>query len=216
MKCSVGLFLGQLWLQVAVVILLTISNANGVPNIKSLAQLSPDAEDCPKYDESPWCPCYQFEDGVFLECPTTGISEIRTTLSLINVPIKSLGIYHLDKNITTFPPKVFFNTSISHLLMSYTNLENLDEHALVGLEDSLDSLSIVNSKLKDVPQKTLSTLKILTSVDFDSNEIQKVEGYAFYGVPLTTVNLQEQPNRKLVRICFRRSREHTSRTYSHQ
>ncbi|GIY56699.1 protein artichoke [Caerostris extrusa] len=173
-----------------------------MPDIKSLAQLSPDAEDCPKYDESPWCPCYQFEDGVFLECPTTGIKEIRITLSLIDVPIKSLGIYHLDKNITMLPAKVFVNASISHLLMSYTNLESLDEHALLGLEDSLDSLSIVNSKLKDVPQKALSTLKALTSVDFDSNEIQKVEGYAFYGVPLTTVNLQGNQIESLSEYAF--------------
>ncbi|KAI1280410.1 Insulin-like growth factor-binding protein complex acid labile subunit [Halotydeus destructor] len=148
---------------------------------------------CPQWpvtSEAFLCSCYHFEDGLFLECPETGLDAIRKSLETISSPIKLFTIYHLDANVTALPGHVFANSSIEKLYISHSNLTNLTATALSGLEASLKVLTISNGHLRTVPQSSLSMLKSLESLDLDSNEISHVDSYAFYGQPLVSLNLQ--------------------------
>ncbi|KAF8790032.1 Insulin-like growth factor-binding protein like [Argiope bruennichi] len=204
-------FAGCSWGQVWIVIIATIcavlhqsSSAttteeidNGTENSSYLSE-----EGCPRWEKSPWCPCYQLEDGLFLECPNTGLEEIRATLALISAPIKSLSIYHLDPNVTVLPNGIFENVTVYHLQISHTEIETIQEHAFSGLEFTLDSLSLVNSKLKEIPQGSLNKLVTLRTLDFDSNLIESVESYALYGLLITSLNLQNNQIALLTEYAF--------------
>jgi len=146
------------------------------------------------------CSCYEFEEGLFIECPNTDLNSIKYSLSNLSKiqssssshpVIKSYTVYNLESTITSFPSHLFVNsTSIEKLRVSDTQIRGIEEESLLGLETSLKALSISSSRLRFVPTKSLSKLKVLESLDLDSNEIDKIDSYSFYGLPLTSLSLQ--------------------------
>ncbi|KAI9575089.1 hypothetical protein GQX74_015504 [Glossina fuscipes] len=104
--------------------------------------------ECPSFDESSACPCYKFEDGLFLECPGTTAISLRSTLERISSPIHSLSIYDFDRSVTSLSQDVFQpGVNIRHLQFSHSHLETLKDNSLKNVRASLESLSIVNGKL---------------------------------------------------------------------
>jgi hypothetical protein len=75
-------------------------------------------------------------------------------LEIISSPIQSLSIYDFDHSITTLTPDLFSSQHhtvyIKHLQFSHSNLQQLKENSLKNLRETLESLSIVNGKLKQV------------------------------------------------------------------
>lgn len=87
-----------------------------------------------------------------LECPGTTAFSLRTTLQLITAPIQSLSVYDFDRSVTTLTPDMFSASKlhIRHLQFSQSHLELVADNALRTVSNSLESLSIVNGKLKRV------------------------------------------------------------------
>ncbi|XP_055526393.1 protein artichoke [Wyeomyia smithii] len=167
--------------------------------------------ECPSFAENSACPCYKFEDGLFLECPSITGEALRSTLQLISAPIQSLSVYEFDRSVKSLTADLFASSSgsqfgaspqatgssssgndvnIRHLQFSHSNLQQLKENSLNNLRAHLESLSIVNGKLTQVPTKALSGMKKLMVLDFELNEIGTVEEYAFYGLHLVKLNLK--------------------------
>ncbi|XP_075158088.1 uncharacterized protein LOC142231362 [Haematobia irritans] len=147
--------------------------------------------ECPSFDESSACPCYKFEDGLFLECPGTTAISLRSTLEHISSPIHSLSIYDFDRSVTSLSPDVFQpGVNIRHLQFSHSHLETLKDNSLKNVRGSLESLSIVNGKLTQLPSRALNSLQKLSALDFDYNEISKIEDYSFYGLRLSKLNMK--------------------------
>ncbi|XP_018791682.1 PREDICTED: myosin-G heavy chain-like [Bactrocera latifrons] len=104
--------------------------------------------ECPSFDENSACPCYKFEDGLFLECPGTTAMSLRSTLERISSPIHSLSIYDFDRSVTSLSQDVFQpGVNIRHLQFSHSHLETLKDNSLRHVRATLESLSIVNGKL---------------------------------------------------------------------
>ncbi|XP_058836588.1 chaoptin [Topomyia yanbarensis] len=163
--------------------------------------------ECPSFAENSACPCYKFEDGLFLECPSITAEALRSTLQLISAPIQSLSVYEFDRSVKSLTADLFApahshlgavpsstgggsDVNIRHLQFSHSNLQQLKEQSLNNLRAHLESLSIVNGKLTQVPTKALSGMKKLMVLDFELNEIGSVEEYAFYGLHLVKLNLK--------------------------
>ncbi|ALC50011.1 CG42346 [Drosophila busckii] len=125
--------------------------------------------ECPSFDDSSACPCYKFEDGLFLECPGTTALSLRSTLERVSAPIHSLSIYDFDRSVTSLSQDVIQpGVQIRHLQFSHSHLEALKENSLRNVRGSLESLSIVNGKLTQVSQEikainfALHTFKLAT------------------------------------------------------
>ncbi|EDW75170.2 uncharacterized protein Dwil_GK19841 [Drosophila willistoni] len=147
--------------------------------------------ECPSFDDSSACPCYKFEDGLFLECPGTTALSLRSTLERISAPIHSLSIYDFDRSVTSLSQDVFQpGVHIRHLQFSHSHLEALKDNSLKNVRSTLETLSIVNGKLTQLPSRALSSLQKLSALDFDYNEIVRVEDYSFYGLRLSKLNLK--------------------------
>ncbi|XP_055597935.1 chaoptin [Uranotaenia lowii] len=179
--------------------------------------------ECPSFAENSACPCYKFEDGLFLECPSITAPALRSTLQLISSPIQSLSVYEFDRSVRFLTADLFAphstssfssglgsaggfpndqggsilgsgssgtDVNIRHLQFSHSNLQQLKENSLNNLRAHLESLSIVNGKLTQVPSKALSGMKKLMVLDFELNEISSVEEYAFYGLHLVKLNMK--------------------------
>uniref|UniRef100_A0A182Q339 LRRCT domain-containing protein n=1 Tax=Anopheles farauti TaxID=69004 RepID=A0A182Q339_9DIPT len=174
--------------------------------------------ECPSFAENSACPCYKFEDGIFLECPGITFAALRSTLQVISSPIQSLSVYDFDRSVKTLTADLFqgsaaaaaaaaaavgsasglasgsgpaaTNVSIRHLQFSHSSLQQLKQNSLYPLRSHLESLSIINGKLTQVPSKALGGLKKLMVLDLDSNEITALEDYAFHGLHLVKLNLK--------------------------
>ncbi|XP_062539989.1 protein artichoke [Armigeres subalbatus] len=182
----------------------------------SSASSSSNEIECPSFAESSACPCYKFEDGLFLECPSITAVALRSTLQLISSPIQSLSVYEFDRSVKSLTADLFATAShasphtssfagngagsgssgtgndvnIRHLQFSHSNLQQLKENSLNNLRAHLESLSIVNGKLTQVPTKALAGMKKLMVLDFEQNEVATIEEYAFYGLHLVKLNMK--------------------------
>ncbi|XP_012157480.1 uncharacterized protein LOC101458689 [Ceratitis capitata] len=147
--------------------------------------------ECPSFDENSACPCYKFEDGLFLECPGTTAMSLRSTLERITSPIHSLSIYDFDRSVTSLSQDVFQpGVNIRHLQFSHSHLETLKDNSLRHVRATLESLSIVNGKLTQIPSRALNTMQKLNALDFDYNEIVRIDDYSFYGLRLSKLNMK--------------------------
>lgn len=155
------------------------------------------------------CSCYgSVASGVFLECNSASVGQISRTLSELKSSsnsVRSVSIYRLNETaITTLPGSLFKPfTSLSELHISSTDLTKMGtEQAFAGLEDSLRTLSFVNSRIGSVPKSSLSKLRQLNSLDIQANRIANLDSYAFYGLPLKQLNLQNNVIENLHEFAF--------------
>lgn len=143
------------------------------------------------------CMCYNVESrDVFVECVLSSIDMINTTLNYLqqsHYTVRSLNIYKLANYPSESLPNYLFRTftSISELHIGSTNLTKIgSEFTFAGLESSLQKLSFVNSGITSLSKSILSKLKHLNHLDIQANKINQLESYAFYGLPLVSLNLQ--------------------------
>ena len=58
-------------------------------------------EQCPPPAANPSCHCFDFENGVFLECPAATAHSLRLVLAAIQGPVQSLSVYDPDKTLVS-------------------------------------------------------------------------------------------------------------------
>jgi Leucine-rich repeat (LRR) protein len=144
---------------------------------------------CPSLPSS--CPCYNFEDGLFLECPGVTARSLREMLLQVAGPVQSLSVYNLDAQVTLLQAELFPpGAQIRHLQISHSSLAELADNSLAELQGGLESLSLVSGHLQHVPQKALSGLNELRALDLEANDITDLPSYSFYGLHLTKLNLK--------------------------
>jgi len=150
------------------------------------------------------CTCYALDNGLLIDCNITAIYQMRDVLNLlISQPIKSFSVYSINQTLNSLSETLFQNfSSIEQIYISLPSLANVSVETLSGLETSLKSLSLVNSKLKVIPKSALNILKSLETLDLESNDIEEVESYAFYGLPLVSLNLQSNKINSLHELSF--------------
>lgn len=165
---------------------------------------SNESNGCSPLVSDPICSCYALDEGLLIDCKITAIYQMTDVLnSLISQPIKSFSVYSINHSLNSLPENLFQNfSSIEQLYISVPSLVEVGSEAFVGLETSLKTLSLVNSKLKAVPKPALNNLKSLSALDLQSNAIREVESYAFYGLPLVSLNLQSNLIHSLHEFSF--------------
>ncbi|KAG5864486.1 hypothetical protein JTB14_027624 [Gonioctena quinquepunctata] len=89
-------------------------------------------------------------------------------------------------------PKHFFpDTSvIKHLQISQSNIQELQDDALLQLKPQLESFSLVSGRLKEIPQKAFKGLIKLKALDLEANQINDLPSYSFYGLHLNKLNMK--------------------------
>nr|XP_027195169.1 protein artichoke-like [Dermatophagoides pteronyssinus] len=158
------------------------------------------------------CHCYgSIKMGIFIECTGANIRQINQTFDHLrqqqqsqSKAVHSLSIYRLNTSLSSLPDYLFHSfTSINELHISSTNLTRIGTiQTFNGLEESLHSLSFVDSQISIIPKSTLSKLSRLKSLDLQSNHIANLDSYAFYGLPLRTLNLQNNFLKNLQEFAF--------------
>ncbi|XP_045494286.1 chaoptin-like [Colias croceus] len=145
---------------------------------------------CPALIKSDKCLCYKFEDDVFLDCQDTSLKDISNALQSLTF-IHTFSIYDLDSSEENLGPYIIpQNTCIKHVHISRTSLKEVNDEAFAPLKKCLETISIVSSKVKLIPQKALSGMLKLLSVEFTSNYIEEIPNYSFYGLPLLKLNIK--------------------------
>ncbi|XP_024947066.1 protein artichoke isoform X1 [Cephus cinctus] len=189
--------------------------------LTKLSSLAWTAE-CPSPSEAMLgCSCYNFEDGLFLECAAATEESLRTTLlavqqrgvvggedaviSGVNVRavVQSLSVYEPDKSILELRKATFpVGTRIRHLQISQSSIQRIGEMAFANLEESLESLAIVSGRLLHVPQKSLAELRRLAVLDLEGNLMQELSSYCFYGLKLIKLSLKANKIGKISEYAF--------------
>ncbi|XP_050667534.1 protein artichoke-like [Leptidea sinapis] len=131
------------------------------------------------------CLCYTLEEAVFLDCQDTSVQNIKNAFQSVS-NIHSFTVYDLDGNEEVLGPSLIpNNVCIKHFHMSRTSITNIEDETFAPLRKCLETLSIVSSKLKLLPQKAISGLSKLLSLEITSNYIQELPNYSFYGLSIT-------------------------------
>ncbi|XP_037964164.2 chaoptin [Plutella xylostella] len=145
---------------------------------------------CPSDLVSSKCSCYDFEDGVFVDCQEATAKDIKNTLKNVT-NINSLSVIDLDEDDEYLGPNFIPpGVCVKRVHISQTNLRDLADDSFEHLRKCLETLSIVSGKIQFIPQKTFSGLLKLISIDLTSNLIESVPGYSFYGLPLMKLNMK--------------------------
>lgn len=152
------------------------------------------------------CLCYGAEGaGIFVECTSASMGQIRATLGHLRplkASVRSLSLYRLNES-RALPESLFEDfSSISELHISSNFSAIGNDLTFAGLEESLSSLSFVNSQISTIPKSALSKLRQLQSLDIQANRIATLDAYAFYGLPLRTLNLQNNIIESLHEFAF--------------
>lgn len=169
-----------------------VLSLSGGPVAEPLTGVTTNGSDgCSALDQYSICWCYASEEGLIIDCKIEAIQELTDVFHSVSEPIKSLSVHSTNDSLVSLPDHLFQNfSSLEQISLSLPSLADLSVEAFLGLEPSLKTLSLVNSKLKAVPKPALTHLKSLSTLDLQSNAIQEVSSYAFHGLPLVSLNLQ--------------------------
>ncbi|XP_012282990.1 protein artichoke [Orussus abietinus] len=165
---------------------------------------------CPAPESIPGCPCYNFEDGLFLECAGATEESLRVALSGVlgvqpgeGAVVQSLSVYELDRKVEELRASVFpAGTQIRHLQISHSGVKEIGEDAFRMLGSSLESLGLVSGKLAQVPQKALASLGRLAALDLEANLVHDLPSFSFYGLSLIKLNLKGNQIAKISEYAF--------------
>ncbi|XP_047984425.1 immunoglobulin superfamily member 10-like [Leguminivora glycinivorella] len=139
---------------------------------------------------------------IFLDCQDTILKDVKNALKLMS-HIHSLSIYDLDDNEESLGPHFIpQGVCIKHIHMSRTSIRDIADDTFMPLRKCLETLSIVSSKIKFMPQKVFSGLLKLISVDLTFNYIEDIPSYNFYGLPLMKLNMKGNMIRDISESAF--------------
>ncbi|XP_053603949.1 protein artichoke-like [Plodia interpunctella] len=136
------------------------------------------------------CSCYTSEEGLFLDCQDTVLKDVKNALKKASL-IHSLSIFDLDDNEENLGPHFIpQGVCIKHIHISRTSIRDIADDTFMPLRKCLETLGIVSSKIKFIPQKAFSGMLKLMSIDLTSNYIEDIPSYSFYGLPLMKLNIK--------------------------
>ncbi|XP_072939637.1 uncharacterized protein [Epargyreus clarus] len=136
------------------------------------------------------CSCYTFENALFLDCQDTSAKDIKNALKSVS-NVHSFTVYDLDGSDEALGPHFIpQGVCIKHILISRTSIRDIDDETFMPLRKCLETLSIVSSKIKVMPQKAFSGMLKLISIELTSNYIEEIPSYSFYSLPLMKLNLK--------------------------
>ncbi|CAG9559704.1 unnamed protein product [Danaus chrysippus] len=137
-------------------------NDNGIAKILSLLLFifqtcrTENTLECSQLMQNSKCTCYTFEDAVYLDCQDTILKDIKNALKRVS-NVHAFSIYDLDGSEEELGPHFIPQGScIKHIHISRTNIRYIDDETFMPLRKCLESLSILSSKIKFIPQKALS------------------------------------------------------------
>ncbi|XP_046613939.1 protein artichoke [Neodiprion virginianus] len=172
-------------------------------------QVQAQAVECPPTETIPGCPCYNFEDGLFLECAGATEEMLSSTLQGVlnaggtDTLVQSLSVYELDRTVEelkeiAFPP----GSQIRYLQISHSAIREVSETAFKNLRQSLESLALVSGRLPQVPQKALTDLHKLAALDLEANLIHDLPSFCFYGLKLMKLSVKGNQISKISEYAF--------------
>nr|XP_027202969.1 uncharacterized protein LOC113796878 [Dermatophagoides pteronyssinus] len=103
--------------------------------------------------------------------------EVLNSPSVQRLPIDLLYINNAT-GLSILPKNAFKKLDIQQLHLANTFLEKIDKDAFAGLENKLNSLTLQNTGLKEIPA-TIKTLKSLKTLDLSNNRIRRIRPQAF-------------------------------------
>ncbi|KAH7646526.1 leucine rich repeat containing protein 6 [Dermatophagoides farinae] len=103
--------------------------------------------------------------------------EVLNSPSVQRLPIDLLYINNAT-GLSVLPKNAFKKLDIQQIHLANTYLERIDKDAFAGLENRLNSLTLQNTGLKEIPAP-IKTLKSLKTLDLSSNRIRKIRPRAF-------------------------------------
>ncbi|XP_047528577.1 chaoptin-like [Vanessa atalanta] len=184
------------------------SNENGIIQFISLLLFllpiyrAQNTLECTELIRNNKCSCYTFEDATYLDCQDTVIKNIKNALKRVT-NVYSFSIYDLDGSEEALGPHFIpQGACIKHIHISRTNIRDMDDETFMPLRKCLETLSIVSSKIKFIPQKALSGMLKLMSLDLVSNNIEEIQSYSFYGLPLVKLNIKGNIIRRVSDTAF--------------
>ncbi|XP_043289270.1 protein artichoke-like [Venturia canescens] len=180
-----------------------------IPGLGTTPKVRAQTPECPPTEAIPGCPCYNFEDGLFLECPGATEDTIRNTMIGVlseggpTTVVQSLSIYELDKSIEKLKEGSFpMGSQIRHLQISHSSLQEISDNAFSNLKENLESLALVSGRLPQVPQKSLAGLHKLAALDLAANLIHDLSSYCFWGLKLIKLSLKGNQISKISEHTF--------------
>ncbi|CAG9559703.1 unnamed protein product [Danaus chrysippus] len=160
-------------------------NDNGIAKILSLLLFifqtcrTENTLECSQLMQNSKCTCYTFEDAVYLDCQDTILKDIKNALKRVS-NVHAFSIYDLDGSEEELGPHFIPQGScIKHIHISRTNIRYIDDETFMPLRKCLESLSILSSKIKFIPQKALSAtsfnnLNKIVKIDLEHNKLQTI------------------------------------------
>ncbi|CAG9136042.1 unnamed protein product [Plutella xylostella] len=120
---------------------------------------------CPSDLVSSKCSCYDFEDGVFVDCQEATAKDIKNTLKNVT-NINSLSVIDLDEDDEYLGPNFIPpGVCVKHVHISQTNLRDLADDSFEHLRKCLETLSIVSA---------FRNLNKITLIDLDRNKLHNL------------------------------------------
>ncbi|XP_023246424.1 protein artichoke-like [Copidosoma floridanum] len=169
----------------------------------------PDSQ-CPPPDALLGCSCYNFADGLFLECAGPSEDSLRTALARVvahakshETLVQSVRVHELDDGLEELRASVFpAGLLVRQLQVSHSSLREVSETAFRSLRSSLESLALVSGRLVQVPQRALAELDGLAALDLEANLVQELASYCFYGLKLVKLSLKANRIAKVSEYAF--------------
>ncbi|CAD6235648.1 GSCOCG00007949001-RA-CDS [Cotesia congregata] len=195
---------------------------------KEAAKSAIGSTQCPSPELIPGCPCYNFEDGLFLECNGATGNSLRAALTAVasltspkgdlktleevfqgpksrflKAVVQSLSIYELDRKVDELKSSIFpSGTQIRHLQISHSSIREVAEDSFTKFNNSLTSLGLISARLQQVPHKALASLTQLTTLDLESNHIHDLPAHSFTKLSLQKLNLKGNQIQKIAEHAF--------------
>ena len=109
-------------------------------------------------------------------------------LGRVSHHLHTLSLSSLPPALTHLPAWLLANISVSELRVVRTGLKDVDEATFSGLEQTLSSICIQDSRLTYVP-RGINKISSLRSLDLEGNNITELYPYSFYGASITGLSL---------------------------
>ena len=143
---------------------------------------------CPAAADMPQCACLEEPNGLVIECHGVTQENVARMRSNVKHHIKSLHLYDVQSEMTNLPAWLLGNISLTEFKVSRSSLKDVAENSFSGLEQTLVSLTIQDSKITYIP-RGINKISTLRTLDLQGNNISELYPYSFYGASITNLNL---------------------------
>ena len=124
----------------------------------------------------------------WITCFSASLEEVARLLGRVKHHLHTLSLSSLPPALAHLPGWLLANISVSELRVVRTGLKDVDEATFSGLEQTLTSICIQDSRLTYVP-RGINKISSLRSLDLEGNNITELYPYSFYGASITSLSL---------------------------